>query len=347
MATILEITLLSPGLTVSCLPYSLDMTKVWNGSVLEPIPGHPSPFLMTNTTGNTYQATLPAALENTELMCVLYSNGNVIGDIQLTFQIDGASGATGPLGYTGATGPVYIGASGATGLTGASGVIGATGISGVGATGPVGATGVVGYPGATGVGPSFVSIVYHSREKSADYTLTNVHQTPIGRREAQNSNGAYTQVRRRFDLPGTLEFTPCPGDWITDADWVYNVLETGTKSIQYTPVVCIVPTLTFNLTSLATIWEPSVEIDDYNNVKTTLIPLYSKLSVRIQPIDVSETDFLAKRGWKAEFKVWLYGDYDIPYRSTIVIEDVAYKVVGVINRQRLDELQQIYVEVNP
>jgi hypothetical protein len=108
-----------------------------------------------------------------------------------------------------------------------------------------------------------------------------------------------------------------------------------------------VPTLTFNLTSLATIWEPTVAIDQWNNVKTTLSPLYNKISVRIQPVETTEIDWLAKRGWKASFKVWIYGDYDIPFRSTIVIDNVGYKVVGVINRQRLDELQQVYVEQNP
>jgi hypothetical protein len=255
-------------------------------------------------------------------------------------------GATGPIG---ATGPVAgaSGVIGASGPTGATGLTGATGMQGAGATGPTGATGAVGYVGATGIGPSFATIVYYSREKSANYTIANVHQTPIGRREAQNSNGAYTQVRRRFDLPGTLTFTPVPGDTITDSEWVYNVIETGTKSLQYTPIVCIVPTLTFNLTALATIWEPSVAFDDYNNVKTTLIPLYSNLSVRIQPIDLSEIDWLAKRGFKASYKMWLYGDYVIPFRSTVVSEGITYKVVDVVNRERLDELQQVFLEVNP
>jgi hypothetical protein len=216
-----------------------------------------------------------------------------------------------------------------------------------GATGAIGATGPSGYVGATGYGPMFGTIEYYSREKAAKYTLSDVHFTPIGRREAQNSNGAYTQVRRRFDLPGTLAFTPMPGDTITYSEWTYNVLATGTRTIQYTPVVCIIPTLSFGLTQQATIWEPSVDIDDYNNVKTTLSPLYQKLPVKIQPVEQVEEDFLAKKGWAATFKMWLFGDYEIPYRSTVVSDNINYKVVGVVNRQRLDELMQVYLETNP
>jgi hypothetical protein len=328
MATLI-ITLLKTGLTVNCQPYSLDMTLVWNGTILEPVPGSPVPLPMTSV-GYDYQATLPVALENVSLMCVVYDGSGVLGDIRTTPDIPGPTGPTGPVG---ATGPIYVGPTGATGYAGA--------------TGPTGPAGSIGFPGPSGVGPSYTTITYHNREKNTDYIITEVHQTPIGRREAQNSNGVYTQVRRRFDLPGTLAFTPCAGDWVDDGEWKYTVLETGTKSLAYTPIVCIVPVLTYNLTELATIWEPQTTIDDSNNVRTTLQPLYSNLEVRLQPISVDETDFLAKRGWKAEFKAWIYGDYDIPYRSTMVINSINYKVVGVINRQRLDELQQVYLEINP
>ncbi|MFP3452083.1 collagen-like protein, partial [Bacillus sp. SIMBA_154] len=65
----------------------------------------------------------------------------------------GATGATGPTGATGDTGAAgATGPTGATGDTGAAGATGATGnIGATGATGPTGATGDTGATGATGV----------------------------------------------------------------------------------------------------------------------------------------------------------------------------------------------------
>ena len=61
----------------------------------------------------------------------------------------GATGATGPIGLTGATGPA--GSTGPIGLTGATGPAGSTGPIGLsGATGPAGSTGPIGLTGATG-----------------------------------------------------------------------------------------------------------------------------------------------------------------------------------------------------
>ena len=67
----------------------------------------------------------------------------------------GATGATGPTGFTGTAGAT--GATGATGLTGTAGATGATGATGLtgaagtaGATGATGATGLTGTAGATG-----------------------------------------------------------------------------------------------------------------------------------------------------------------------------------------------------
>jgi len=65
----------------------------------------------------------------------------------------GATGATGPIGLTGATGPA--GSTGPIGLTGATGPAGSTGPIGLtGATGPAGSTGPIGLTGATGAAGS-------------------------------------------------------------------------------------------------------------------------------------------------------------------------------------------------
>ena len=93
MATTLLINLLEAGLTnVSVLPFSPDAAMVWNGTALEPIPGAPAFIPMTNTVGHSYTAALPAALEGTELVCVVYSSDvsptvtdPLLGEITLTY----------------------------------------------------------------------------------------------------------------------------------------------------------------------------------------------------------------------------------------------------------------------
>ncbi len=69
----------------------------------------------------------------------------------------GATGVTGPTGFTGATGGTGpTGFTGATGVTGPTGFTGATGVTGpTGFTGATGVTGPTGFTGATGVtGPT-------------------------------------------------------------------------------------------------------------------------------------------------------------------------------------------------
>lgn len=203
-----------------------------------------------------------------------------------------------------------------------------------------------------GIFPDPITITYISVDDSGNtsYTIQYVHRTPLGRRQPDGTatGGVYTQVRRRFDiLYEDLPFTPKPADYINDGEYVYRVIEVGSRSLQYIPVVCIIPILTYGLADTCDIYEPDPQFDDSNNINANLQLAFEGFACRLQPISTQEIDWVGKRGWQSSHVLWLYGDYDLPHRSVIKIVDKTYKVVGVEHRQQLEELMKVYLQLNP
>jgi hypothetical protein len=112
----------------------------------------------TGATGPTGPA--PIARETDDSSIIEISSGNPDGEGNYTWvELHAVTGATGPCGQDGATGPRgFLGATGATGPIGATGAIGVAGPIGLqGTTGPTGVTGATGIAGPTGLqGPTGV-----------------------------------------------------------------------------------------------------------------------------------------------------------------------------------------------
>jgi hypothetical protein len=181
------------------------------------------------------------------------------------------------------------------------------------------------------------------------FIISGVHATPRSVEPAQDGQRCYVREVRRFDLPANISsyFTPKPGDIVMDGTYIWNVWKVQTINIDHIPIVAVCPNLESLFSDYADIYEPTSQLDNFNNLKTIFTLTRRTVQCRLQPITAEEIDWLAKRGLTASYKMWLYGNDPIPFRSVIKIAGVNYKIVSVENQDRIDELMFLWLELNP
>ena len=202
-------------------------------------------------------------------------------------------------------------------------------------------------PSAIPTFPDPLTVTHHSKGLNVDYTVTGAGKTPYNQKEQHPSLGVYTSYRVRFDYPYTIGFIPLPADTIDDGTTIWTVTEVGSKSIYYIPVRCINLNLNPLLSDYADIYEPDISINAYNNVVNDEMLTHRAVMCRLQPITTEEIDWLAKRGLRGSFSLWTYLQDVIPFKSVIRISNQDYKIVSSINRDRIDELKCLFLEINP
>jgi len=181
------------------------------------------------------------------------------------------------------------------------------------------------------------------------FNISGVHATPFAGEPAQDGQRTYIRSVRRFDLPLEIldHFTPKVGDVVSDGLYLYNVWKVQGPNIRHIPIVCTCPRLESLFSDYADIYEPSVRINEYNAVISDMSKTRSAVQCQLQPVTADEIDWLGKRGLKASFKMWLYGNEPIPFRSVVKINNINYKIVSIENMNRLDELMCLFLELNP
>lgn len=193
-------------------------------------------------------------------------------------------------------------------------------------------------------------------------TIPAVVLTPRGRVEQQPSAGKYIKYRTTFKIPkecweeavttaNSLGKYPYPqvNDEITidGKTWTIAIEIDATRNQSLYRLEAIYLKIKDEFCDTCKLHSAVNSVNAYGDKVITHVPS-DDLKVAIQPINYEITDFIAKRGYKQHFRIYLETKQTIPYGSIIIDSlGVKYWILTQNNADTNSELPYLEAVITP
>ena len=181
-------------------------------------------------------------------------------------------------------------------------------------------------------------------------TITEIIKLDSITKEAEPSHGVYVWTDAYFDLRVQDEISPKVGDYFVDSENIrYWVMEVRRPVFgDYWGLNCRSPNIKQELAVNIYLYTSQWSVNEYGDRINSQVK-GSPILAAIQPEDSEIADWIGKRGYKENFRIYLADyDLDIPYGS--IIEDdfgTKYSVLSHHSKRRIGELEFLEVVITP
>lgn len=178
------------------------------------------------------------------------------------------------------------------------------------------------------------------------YTNLTAARLEGGVFEKKPSSGVYRENHVEFQFTNNT-FTPQIKDYVVDSNGdTYIVRRVKNQDVlnAWKAIKCFKLDFRSGLTSTLTIYRPSLVLDSYGSQVRTDGTLVG-LSAVIQPLQNEERETIGRQGAARKFVIYVAYDYDYHWGDYCSDGTTTYKITDVQNRKILDDISEIYCEV--